>query len=201
MMDIQIKTKTTCTCIRTWTINNIFKVPIMNDYKKIIDSIDTNIIGTANVTKICSKLKIKLIYFSTNYVYPCTKGNYNEQDPIKPINNYSWSKLGGECAVQMYNNSLILRICMTEKPFIHKKAFTDVKTNFIFHEDVVALLMKLLNQKGIINVGGPTSTVYNFAKKNHAKVTKISAKKLFGPKFPRKQSLNLSKLNRIIKND
>ena len=31
-------------------------------------------------------------------------------------------KLGGECAVQMYKNSLIVRLCMTEKPFIHKKA-------------------------------------------------------------------------------
>ena len=25
------------------------------------------------------------------------------------FNNYSWSKLGGECAVQVYKNSLILR--------------------------------------------------------------------------------------------
>ena len=34
--------------------------------KKIIKSIDLNIIGTANIVKICSKLKIKLIYFSTS---------------------------------------------------------------------------------------------------------------------------------------
>ena len=52
-----------------------------------------------------------------------------------PWNNYAWSKLGGECAVQMYKNSLILRVCMTEKPFIHNKAFTNVKLNFIFHEE------------------------------------------------------------------
>ena len=38
----------------------------------IYRSIDLNIIGTANIVKICSKLKIKLIYFSTNYVYPGT---------------------------------------------------------------------------------------------------------------------------------
>ena len=31
--------------------------------KKISQSIDANIIGTANVVKICSKYKIKLIYF------------------------------------------------------------------------------------------------------------------------------------------
>ena len=74
----------------------------------ISKSIDLNIVGTANVVKICSELKIKLIYFSTNYVYPGEKGNYKETDPVLPINNYAWSKLGGEAAVQMYKNSLIL---------------------------------------------------------------------------------------------
>ena len=36
---------------------------------------------------------IKLIYFSTNYVYPGTKGNYSEKDALLPVNNYAWSNL------------------------------------------------------------------------------------------------------------
>ena len=56
---------------------------------------------------------IKLIYFSTNYVYPGSKGNYKETDSLLPVNNYAWSKLGGEASVQLYKNSLILRVCMT----------------------------------------------------------------------------------------
>jgi len=95
--------------------------PMVQHDKKIINSINLNIIGTANLVNICSELKIKLIYFSTSYVYPGTKGNYKEHDTLLPWNNYAWSKLGGECAVQMYKNSLILRVSMTEKPFIHKK--------------------------------------------------------------------------------
>ena len=95
--------------------------------KKIDESINLNIIGTANVTRSCSLLKIKLIYFSTNYVYPGKTGNYKENDSLKPFNNYAWSKLGGECSVRLYKNSLILRVCMTEKPFVHKKAFANVK--------------------------------------------------------------------------
>ena len=83
--------------------------------KKISKSIDLNIIGTANVVKICEKYKIKLIYFSTNYIYPGKKGNYKETDAILPINNYAWSKLGGESSVKLYKNSLILRLCMCEK--------------------------------------------------------------------------------------
>ena len=71
----------------------------------ISKSINLNIIGTANIVKLCEKYRVKLIYFSTGYVYECTKGNYKESDPVKPINNYGLSKLGGECAVQMYKNS------------------------------------------------------------------------------------------------
>ena len=91
--------------------------------KSISKSIDLNIIGTCNVVKVCSEFKIKLIYFSTGYVYQGIKGNYKETDSVLPINNYAWSKLGGECAVTMYKNSLILRITMCEKPFTHDRAF------------------------------------------------------------------------------
>ena len=75
--------------------------------KKIEKSINTNIIGTSNIVKICYKYNIKLIYFSTNFVYPGKKGNYKESDPILPVNSYGWSKLGGESAVHLYKNSLI----------------------------------------------------------------------------------------------
>ena len=109
---------------------------------------------------------IKLIYFSTNYVYPGEKGNYKESDPIFPINNYAISKLGGECAVRLYKNSLILRISMTEKPFVHEFAFNDVEMNFMYHDEFAKILLKLINEKGIINVGGKTQTVYNFVKQN-----------------------------------
>ena len=48
----------------------------------------------------------------------------------------------------MYENSLILRICMTEKPFIHKKAFSDVEMNFMFHESLAKNLLSLIDKKG-----------------------------------------------------
>ena len=68
--------------------------------KNIEESISRNIIGTCNVVKVCNQEKIKLIYFSTNYVYAGTKGNYSEDDPVLPINNYALSKLGGECIMK-----------------------------------------------------------------------------------------------------
>ena len=162
--------------------------------KYISKSIDLNIIGTSNIVKACSSLKIKLIYFSTGYVYPGKTGNYKEGDPVLPINNYAWSKLGGECAVAMYKNSLILRITMCEKPFLHKYAFNDIKTNFIFHEEVAKIIPKILNKKGIINVGGKIQSVYSFAKKYNKNVKKKSGKKY----FPLNPSMNINKLKKIV---
>ncbi len=169
--------------------------PMKVHEKQISKSIDLNIIGTCNIVKVCSELNIKLIYFSTGYIYEGKKGNYKEEDPVLPINNYAWSKLGGECAVKLYKNSLILRITMCEKPFLHKSAFYDVKTNFIFHHEVAKMIPKILNKKGILNVGGKTQSIYNFAKKTNKNIRKKSGKNL----FPLNPSMNISKLNKILK--
>ena len=169
--------------------------PMAIHEKDILKSIDLNIVGTANVVKEASKLGIKMIYLSTNYVYAGTKGNYKETDPVKPWNNYSWSKLGGESSVQMYKNSLIIRVCMTERPFIHDKAYANVKLNFIFQEEAAQLILKVINKKGIINLGGPTRTIYNFAKKYNKKIKKIYSK----GEFPKKLDMNLKKLEKFKK--
>lgn len=160
----------------------------------IFRSIDLNIVGTANIVKLCSKLKIKLIYFSTNYVYEGKKGNYKETDAVLPINNYAWSKLGGEASVQMYKNSLILRVCMTEEPFVHKKAFSDLKTNFIFHKDVANILFKILNKKGIINIGGKIQSPFNFGRRYNKDIKKKSAKNI----LPLNLSMNIDKLKKSL---
>ena len=169
--------------------------PMSIHNKNIKKSIDLNIIGTANLVKVCSERNIKIIFFSTNYVYPGKKGNYKEQDAVLPWNNYGWSKLGAESAVQMYKNSLIIRACMTEKPFTHKSAFKDVVSNFIFHDEFAKIFIKTIPRKGIINIGGKTQTIYDFAKKNKKNVKKANSKGL----LPKKMYMNLNKLNKLIK--
>jgi len=169
--------------------------PMSIHEKNISKSIDLNIIGTANITKVCKKHNVKLIYFSTGYVYEGKKGNYSENDPVKPFNNYGLSKLGGECAVAMYKNSLILRITMTEKPFLHKKAYSNLKSNFMFHEDLVNILPKIINQKGILNLGGKSQSVFSFAKKNNSKVKKVKAKRSLN--LPLNQTMSLAKLKKL----
>lgn len=186
-------------CLKKYKVNYVLHLAALSRPMKIHNtniekSIRTNIIGTCNVALACLKFKIKLIYFSTNYVYDGKKGSYKEEDPVLPWNNYGWSKLGGESAVQMLKNSLILRVCMTEKPFIHKYAYTDVKSNFIFHEDLIKLLVKVLDKKGIYNIGGPAQNIYDFAKKYNKRVKKKYSKN----NFPKNLHMNLNKLKNII---
>jgi len=173
--------------------------PMKLHTSNIKKSIDLNIIGTANITKACAKKNIKLIYFSTNYVYRGTKGNYCETDPILPVNNYAWSKLGGEASVQLYKNSLILRVSMTEKPFVHKKAFVNVKTSFLYHDEVVKILFKLLKKKGIINIGGKTRNIYDFAKTGNPAIKKVYLNRKKNLEMPINSSINISKLKKLVR--
>ena len=210
LLNLHFVNKKNCNILKIKSIESIIKKikpkivlhcgglsrPMHVHERDIIKSIDLNIIGTANVTKICKKYNLKLIYFSTSYVYEGKKGNYKESDGVKPFNNYALSKMGGECSVSMYKNSLILRISMTEKPFVYKEAFTNLKTNFLFHEDLVLMLPKLIKKKGIINIGGKAQSVYDFAKKNNSKVKKIKALK--NSKLPLNQSMSISKLKKIL---
>ena len=85
---------------------------------------------------------------------------------------------------------------MTEKPFSHKYAYSNLKTNFMFHEDLAKVFFKLINKKGIINVGGPVQSVYNFARKNNKnikkKILKIKKKSL-----PVNSTMNIEKFKKI----
>ena len=79
--------------------------------------------------------------------------------------------------MHMYKNSLILRVCMTKNLLHITKAFSNLKTNFIFQDEVAEKLLKLIDKKGIINVGGKSQSVYNFAKKYNKSIKKTFMKK------------------------
>ena len=62
--------------------------------------------------------------------------------------------MGGECASHIYNNSLILRVCMNDDQFPHKSAFTNYITSFLKKTEAAKITLKLLNKFGVINIGG-----------------------------------------------
>jgi len=157
-------------------------------------SIRSNIIGTGNVTLACMEMGIKLIYISTDYVYPGNAGNYKESDSLFPVNNYAWSKLGGECAVRMYPNSLILRMGMCETPYPHEGAIVNAKKSMITSQDSAKLVFRLLDQIGIINVGGESICIYDFVKKLNPKIKKIYLENIDGVDMAKDCSMNCDKL-------
>ena len=85
---------------------------------------------------------------------------------------------------------------MTEKPFLHKKAYANVKSNFIFQDEAAQLILKILDKKGIVNVGGPSQTIFDFAKKN-----KKSIKKFFRGRISKKNRYELKQIKKIFKDD
>ena len=161
-------------------------------------SIETNIIGTSNVVLACIELNIKVIYISTDYVYSCTDGNYSEEDALLPVNEYAWSKLGGECAVKLYKNSLILRMALCQQPFPHPKALVDIKKSYLYMDEAAKIILKLLDQKGIINVGGETMSPFEFARKDNPNVKKITLDEVGDVKMGKDASMNVNKMKNLI---
>lgn len=161
--------------------------------------IQLNIIGTSNCVIACMQHNVKIVYISTDYVYPGKTGHYSETDGVYPINKYAWSKLGGECAVMMYDNSLILRMAMTEYPFPHQKAFTDLYKSSIWHPDAARVVYKLVenNATGIFNVGNERKSVYDFVSQENINILKESKYSVSEP-VPDDISMNVNKLNRSL---
>tara|TARA_R100001509_G_scaffold139636_2_gene94118 strand:+ start:79 stop:792 length:714 start_codon:yes stop_codon:yes gene_type:complete len=169
--------------------------PMRNHEISPIKSMKTNIEGTCNVVEACCTTGLKVIYISTDYVYPGNDGNYSESDGLLPFTKYGWSKLGGECAVRMYDNSLILRIAMCEKPFPHSAAMVDVKKSSIFNDDAAKITLQLLDEFGIINIGGPNQSIYDFVK-THQEVKPTCRNSADSTMMP-DVSMNTDKLNEI----
>ena len=65
----------------------------------------------------------------------------------------------------------------------------------MYHEDLVKLLPKIINQKGILNIGGKSQSVYDFARSKKISIKKIKVKK--SSSLPLRQDMNLRKLNKI----
>lgn len=119
------------------------------------DYIATNIIGTAYVTLWCMRHGVRLVYVSSDYVYPGEVGEFSEHAVLFPVNKYAASKLGGELAVGLYENSLIIRTSFY-RTLNFAKACTDQFTSRIPIQEAAKAIYELARRhdiRGIINVG------------------------------------------------
>ena len=164
-------------------------------------ALDVNIVGTGNVVKLCHERNIKLIYISTDYVFAGDRGNYQEDDPVLPVNKYAWSKLGGECTVKLYDNSLIIRTSFGPNSFPYSAAFVDQWTSRQSVSQIAAKIVSLIDKPitGVVHVGGQRQTVYNYAKSLDpaVEIGKISINDVQF-KVPRDTSLNCERFTKIL---
>lgn len=109
-----------------------------------------NVEGTRNIAAACRETGAKMLYISTDYVFPGTgKQAYETDDPVGPVNVYGRSKLAGELAVQS----------LLEKFFI-------VRISWVFGKNgnnFVKTMLRLAETRTELNVvcdqiGSPTYT-------------------------------------------
>lgn len=172
--------------------------------KKPEMAVNVNILGTLNIVQAALKNDAVVIYLSTDYVYPCTKGPYAEKDETIPFTVYGWTKLGGECAVKTSKNFCIIRTSLFEPEkisfdtapidaFVSKITFTGLA------EAINLLIDKEFN--GIINVGQERISLYDLYKKFKPDIKPISIDKI--PKEAqraRDSSLDISIWKKISSN-
>jgi len=164
-------------------------------------ALETNIMGVVNIVKVCMLYGKRLIYISTDYVFNGQKGNYKEEDPVFPVNKYAWSKLGGECAVRLMDNYLIIRTSFGPDIFPYEAAFIDQWTSRETVSTIAKKIAKIvpMNVVGTVHIGGKKKSVFEYAKKitNNRQIKSISRKNV---KFmiPKDTSLSTNKYHSLI---
>lgn len=74
--------------------------------------------GTANVARAAEKLGGRLVYFSTDYVFPGKRtGEYVESETAGPLNVYGKTKLEGEGIAAGLPDSIIIRTAQVFAPY------------------------------------------------------------------------------------
>ena len=147
---------------------------------------ELNVDATKELCDVAVKMKKKLIYISTDYVFDGVTGNYSEKSKPNPINAYGKSKLEAEeYILKTHLNSLVIR---TSTPYTYKshkkvdfarwvynelrdgkqiKVVTDQISNPTYLPHLADAIYSLMgsNLKGIAHIAGdlPISR-YNFAK-------------------------------------
>ena len=124
------------------------KVDLAEDEPEICAKI--NGFGVKNISEICENNNLKLIHFSTDYVFDGTSNKpYKESDTTNPINVYGRSKLEGEKYALSLNKSLIIRISWLYG--INGNNFVYTMLNLMKNKDSI----KVVNDQ----YGSPTNTL------------------------------------------
>jgi dTDP-4-dehydrorhamnose reductase len=125
-----------------------------------------NIVGTANVARVCIRSATKLVYTSTDYVY-AGPGPHAEAEAVTGSHNYVWSKLGGECAVRLVPRHLILRLSFGPVPFPWERVYDDQHSSKLYVDEIAPVVLAAARSRaeGVMNLGGPRTSLVEYARR------------------------------------
>ncbi len=161
-------------------------------------AIDDNVCGTSNMAHaLCYSLDTKMIYMSTDYVYPGNTGNYKETDRTQPVNFYAITKLVGEAYARPWKDLVIRTSFKPSGAWPYPKAFDDIYTSADYVDIIAKKICFLISSGaiGIYNVGTERKTVYELAKRRTPTVEPMSRHEIKNVHLPSDVSMNLDKFN------
>lgn len=181
--------------------------------------------GAKNVAMACAISRVKMVHFSTDYVFDgSSPGPYQEEDPPNPLNVYGESKLSGERFIQgVLKDHLIIRTewlygrngknfvdTILKQASLQKelRVVNDQRGAPTFTKDLAKAVEVLLPQPttGIVHITNSGScTWFQLAKKimelkefSHIQVRPTTSKDLNRPaRRPENSVLDCSKFERI----
>lgn len=165
-----------------------------NDKAKMLE---TNYHSLANLVEFCNHQEIKLVHYSTDYVYAGSNPNASEEDiPIPDKTWYAYSKLlADEFIIRHSDNYLIVRGSHRINPFPYENAWQDQIGNFDDVDILVNQWIQLIknDKNGVWNIGTPTKSVYEYASREKD-VNAVPAP----DHFPKDTTMDLTKLNTFL---
>lgn len=164
--------------------------------KEKLNSYRVNVQGTAVTARVAAKFHKKIIYLSTDYVFPGTRGRYKETDEPAPANWYGFTKYAGELEIQSRTeNFLIIRTAFRPTAWPFSTAYSNVLTSADY-ADVIAqeiLLALSLNLSGILHIGTAPKTLFELARRRNPEV----GEELAPESFPKRKDLCIDKWEKI----
>jgi dTDP-4-dehydrorhamnose reductase len=162
------------------------------------DMFDVNYRAVIELVDFCNAKGIKLIHYSTDYVYVNNAQLPRETHKPKPQQTpYAISKLlADEYIIKHCKNYLILRGSQKPDPFPYEKAFVDVIGNFDYPDVIAAIVMKMVRYEatGIYNIGTEAKSVHDLAIETNPMVQETKAP----DHFPKDLRMDLSKMKQFL---
>ncbi len=87
---------------------------------------------------------------------------------------------------------------MNRKPFPHPKALVDMKKSLMYIEDAAKITLQLLDENGIINVGGKSQSVYDFVKETNPNIQPITLSEISDVNMATDCSMDTKKMKKAI---